>query len=286
MDFAFAFDAGKVTEVVNELANFILQYAIALAAISALAMALIEAFKSLWKAREKYHMRRLHQWIEQTPIPAPDVKGQGSGATVEDHQFREIVFRQLMHLTTGVAIADDSLKSLQDINGKKFVPSPANALFTLELEKMMGQIQDAADVVLSSPSVHHELFRFLTAGALRRDIDTWVRASEEPMAKQSEKEKKEAVEAYGRLNKYVRRRLDGVQLTASYTWAKKNQWWSVAVGAVLMAISLSYLELLKPSGGANLAAFLQIVVASLLGGILAPIAKDLVTALKKVRTGG
>lgn len=281
----FLFEPGKVKEVVGELTDFILQYAIALAAISALAMALIEAYKSIMKTRERYHMRRLHDWIVSTQIPTLDVAGLNTRATPA-HQFQENVFRQLMHLTTGSDLVNASLMSLREIDGKNFRPSDTNALFTLELEKMMGQIQDAAEIVLSSPDAFPELFLFLTQGAKRLDIQTWVNAAAAPLAKQPDEEKKNAVEAYGRLNKYVRRRLDGLQLNASYTWAKKNQWWSVVVGAVLMAGSLFYLEVVKTDDATNVAAWIQIVLASLLGGVVAPVAKDLVTALKKVRTGG
>jgi len=164
MDFAFLFEPGKVKEVVGELTDFILEYAIALAAISALAMALIEGFKSIVKTRERFHMRRLHDWIVSTPTPTLHIEGLRTEA-VSTNQFRESVFRQLMHLTTGIDLIDPSLMTLKDIDGRHFRPSAANALFTLELEKMMGQIQDAADIALNSPEVHQEFFLFLTSGA-------------------------------------------------------------------------------------------------------------------------
>ncbi|HEU5138104.1 MAG TPA: hypothetical protein VFU13_23365 [Steroidobacteraceae bacterium] len=285
MDFVFLFEPGKVKEVVGELTDFILEYAIALAAVSALAMALIEGFKSLAKTRERFHMRRLHEWIVSSPIPTIQIEGL-TAETAAAHQFRELVFRQLMHLSTGIDLVDRSLATLQSIDGKHFYPSTANALFTLELEKMMGQIQDAADIALNTPEVHKELFLFLTSGARIDDVRTWVNASRLTAAKQSDEMKKNGVEAYGRLSKYVRRRLDGLQLAANYTWAKKNQWWSIVVGGILMAASLFYLESLKPGEATNVTGWIQIIVASLLGGIVAPIAKDLVSALKKVRQVG
>lgn len=98
---------------------------------------------------------------------------------------------------------------------------------------------------------------------------------------------KDRVDAFSRLSKLVKRRLDSLQITMKYQWARRNQAWSIALGGALLFASLAYIEISASTGSLiNPLTWLRILVASLVGGIVAPVAKDLVVALKKVRQGG
>jgi len=273
------FQPDKVFETVVSMSDFILDYALALAATSVLAMALLEAWKAVFKIRERFHMRQIHGWISQAPLPSEKESGPG--------RYHDQVYRQLILLTTGQDL--DSRYGLERIEGKRFELLPSNALFALELERMMGQIQEAADIVLSNPVVYPELYGFLTLGAREHDISKWrdesSRVPEEN--NQDRQAMKDRADAFSRLNKYVKRRLDSLQITTKFRWSRRNQAWSIFLGGVLLFLSLAYIEVSESSWAlVNPLTLLRILIASLVGGIVAPVAKDLVVALKQVRQVG
>ena len=63
------FLANKILDTVGSMSDFILHYALALAATSVLAMALLEAWKSIRKIREHFHMHHIYKWIKEAPLP-------------------------------------------------------------------------------------------------------------------------------------------------------------------------------------------------------------------------
>jgi hypothetical protein len=205
----------EVFKVIDELVKFILRYAVTLAAISALAMALIEMFKALFSWRDRFHKKRL------------------------------------------LACA-------------------------LSLDKMMGQVQDAADTTMSNPSLYPELYILLTRGARLEDVTNWRTWANEPPVRSAADAAlaKTQADTYARLRQFIRRRLDAFQVTASYRWQTGNQVASILLGSLLLFGSLVYLAGLSWKNSPIL------ILASLIGGIMAPVAKDLVIALKRVRSGG
>jgi len=283
MSAEIAFLPDKILQTVGSMSDFILQYALALAATSVLAMALLEAWKSVFKTRERFHMRQLYQWISQAPVPAAT----SQDATPGPGGLHDQVYRQLVLLTTGQDL--DARYALDRIRGDRFELLPSNALFALELERMLGQMQEAADIALSNPTVYPQLYRFLTQGASEDDISSWQQESTRVPEEDSGNRQamKERVDAFSRLSKLVKRRLDSLQITMKYQWARRNQAWSIALGGALLFVSLAYIEISASAWALiNPLTWLRIFVASLVGGILAPVAKDLVVALKKVRQGG
>jgi len=258
----------NVFDTVDNLVGFILRYAVTLAAISALAMALIELVKGLFSARDRFHKWRLLQWIGQTS-PAGT-----NGARVYD---------SLIQLTTGEIPAESSKAAMDGgIEARPWVISYGNALFALSLEKMLGQIQDAADTAMVNPSLYPELYAFVTRGARHDDIANWQKWAQEAPTRSADKpeDAKKQAETYARLRQVIRRRLDAFQVTSAYQWETVNQMASIILGAVILFGSLLYLTKDSKEPGVVVLLF-----ASLIGGVLAPVTKDLVAALKKARAG-
>lgn len=282
-------DPINIRNVINNLTNFILQYALALAAISILAMALLEAWKRLVKSREKYHMRILWEWVHSGTAKRRRPKGKPDKA--------ERVYQQLIHLTTGVAEDETTIPKTGNRRPlyslfTRFRFNPENALFCLDLGRMMGQVQEAADTAMSNPKTYPDLYYLLTSGADPKDVDNWVTLSAKVAGGGSTvKEKgvlKKQTDTYSRLQQLVQRKLDGLQLTAGYIWKARNQRNAMILGAVLLFFSLAYIDpettsLVDFFKGKSFADILRLMAASLAGGIAAPIAKDLVTALRRVK---
>ncbi len=269
-----------VYKVIDRLVGFILRYAVTLAAVSAFSAALIEAVKALLSWRDRFHKAHLLRWVRSVPLPGEAARR--IHREVEEARFHEYVYSQLLRLTTGEAPAETAMR--MPIEWTPWVVSAGNALFALPLEKMMGQIQDAADTAMGNPHVYPELYLFLTAGADLDDISNWYRWAQEPPVRSTEDAKtaKTQADTYARLRQLVRRRLDAFQVTTSYRWETGNQVASVLFGAIVLFGSLVYLVSPPKPEGLQL---LGLALLSLMGGILAPAAKDLVIALKKVRSG-
>jgi hypothetical protein len=150
---------------------------------------------------------------------------------------------------------------------------------------MMGHIQDAATIALRDWATFPALFAFLTAGARPDDVAAWKSDAYKPGAKLAPDESNRRAAIYARLTAIAKAKLDGFQLYTGFRWANGNQLMAIVVGAVVLGGALLW----SSAFSSNALTAGQIVfycILSLLGGALSPIAKDLVVALKRVRTGG
>lgn len=265
-----------VGEVIKHLSDYILRYAVTLAAVSALSMALLEAIKALASVRDRFHKWRVRNWIRRVTVPREAFISRAL-IPQDDHAFHERVYGELVYLTTAERV--DATAMTVSIEWWPWHISPSNALFALEAEKMMGLIQDAADAALNDPNRCLDLYLFLADGAHPEDIANWYTwAGQPPVSTVADPTlAKRQADTYTRLRQFIRRRLDAFQLTTGYQWQTANQIASVVLGAVLLGGSLLYLD------GAKVGWLL--IPVSLAGGFLAPVAKDLVLALKRVRSG-
>jgi HAMP domain-containing protein len=265
--------ARRVFDVVGGFTDYILDYAIALAAVGALAMALLEAVKKLLDSRTRFHARRWTAWMMK------------SGESEVTEVSRREAYAQLIQLATGVT-AGEAVRwanALSDSNGSLGLMNgwdrpPAHAVFTLETARMMAAIQDAGDTALASPIQYRALFDVITSGAAPGDITTWLARNGRAVPAGND-EVKAIADAFARLRQVFKRKLDAFQLYTEQRWATYNQFWANLLGAVIMAVALWKLK-----AEFNLDAP-GIFALAIFGGILSPIAKDLVGALRRVRNG-
>ena len=263
---------------VEKFSDFLLRYFVALAAVGALAMALIELFKKVRHQETRYHARSVTRWM--TDPQRLDRAEQPDMASLAS-------YAQLLHLTTGIALEDaqNAVRTLVARGGVDagpvWVPSRAEyALFALPLERMMGQIQSAADMALNTPAKYGPLYKFLTSGASDDDVAAWLKSADEmPQGPNVDRrDAKARADLYSRLNQAAKRKLDAFQLFTEQRWVNRNQAAANTVGVLIMFFALWTVW----TDHRNL---WMIVPLSLIGGMLSPIAKDIVAALRKVRQG-
>lgn len=187
-----------------------------------------------------------------------------------------------------------------------------DALCGQPLEKMMGQVQAAANAALDFPAEYPDLFRFLTTTDLRPpseagspfaegipgvgkdraadDRSRWeffARTREQarpagPVAsvdaakRAPDPEEQAASRARMRLANLVARKLDGFQLRTQYYWDRGNQLASVVVSIGIMFYALSLTGMQTGSGIP-----LHGIWLGLFSGALAPFAKDLTRGLSQ-----
>lgn len=284
--------ATDVGAAVNQLTDFLLKYLTPLIAIGAFSMAFVELWKKLLDKRTKFQARRWVDWMVRNAAAADrSVDRAGEALT------------QLLQLTTGAPVeeAAGAARDLIRQGGlpRGFIPrrKPAHSVFALELARMMGSIQEAADTVLANPEQYESLYRVLTVGANRNDVETWLLDGPSALldgANMSEAKQKEAVkrqaELFARLRQTVKGKLDGFQLYTSDSWANWNQLAANVTGIVVMASSLMFSRWSTLGAELSWAAVrssftLSMIPISLVGGILSPVAKDLVNALQRVKDG-
>ena len=264
-----------------DISDFILPYAIALAALGVLTVALLEAWKKIFATLPRFHRKAICRWlVNEAPPPGDGMQLRSTLAgghyglaerTVAAGYDPRKAYAQLLHLTTGVPLQPGGVDL--DEQGGAMARNVTFALFELEVAKMMAQVQDAADAALNNPERYADWFAFVTRGCHSTDIDAWatvLAGGADPGTRDK------GAAAYGRIRLLVRRQLDGFQTVTAYRWREWNQWWAWLVGALLMMAA----QLLQTPGGN----WLEMVLASLAGGILAPVAKDLVDALGKVKS--
>lgn len=246
----------EAVAVIEMLKNHVLEYALLLAAIGALSMAFIEVLKGVFALRRKFHRQQVKRWICNA-------------------QAR----RELLVLATG---------------GEEY----ADVLYDLPTERMMGQIQAAANLSLEFPERYPHAYEFfadesLAVGAVphtgesdRQIWEVYAQSVAKDGAKAADKdEEKGAVNARAaqqarmRLGNLIARKLDSFQNRTQYLWARYNQFASILMGAGLSVFALSRGTRLDQSYD-----YFLLIGLSLLAGMLAPFAKDLVSALSGIRT--
>jgi hypothetical protein len=150
-------------------------------------------------------------------------------------------------------------------------------------DKLMAQVQASSNLALDFPVAFPALYEVLTQGAAGnpRDAATWRDFSQkiesggiaDPSADPGAGT---ATRARARLDHVTARKLDSFQTKTEYWWARLNQLVAVAGCAwVLYAV----IEKVYSASGATFTHLLMAIV----GGTVAPVAKDVATALSSLR---
>jgi hypothetical protein len=278
-----------VISTVNRFTDFLLGYVGALAAVGALSMALIEAGKKVFDSRTRFQALRWTHWLGRSAFDINAFKSEQSPTL-------NSAYAELLQLCTGVPIAEAREAADRLLRDGGRLPTrhaflrpqfPAHAVFALDLQRMMGSIQESADTALASPRELPSLYLLMTSGADRADIKSWYEEGPDSIIAIVEPTPanrlaiKEHADRFARLRQVVKRKLDGFQVYTGDRWASWNQTVANIVGIVALFLILIWVKNTAP----NSPGYLTIVLLSLLGGILSPIAKDLVTALKRVKDG-
>jgi hypothetical protein len=289
-----------VVSTVNRFTDFLLGYVGALAAVGALSMALIEAGKKLWDSRTRFQALRWTEWMQgslfaENLVAPADRQRPRDGAPIP--LSRSTAYGELLQLCTGVPLGAGIAAAERLFASGGHLPSnhaferanyPAHALFALDLEHMLGSIQEAADVALAAPREMPSLYLLMTSGADTYDIQQWYDRGPDSMIAVADPQLadrqaiKEQADRLARLHQIVKRKLDGFQVYAGDRWASWNQTAANLMGFAALLLILLWIKNDNPIGSPS---YGMIVLLSLFGGVLSPVAKDLVTALKRVKDG-
>ncbi|MCW4470245.1 hypothetical protein OGH69_14805 [Flavobacterium sp. MFBS3-15] len=250
---------GKLPPLVDNFIGNILSYAVVLATVATITMTFLEMFKTILKWKLNFHKSRVRFWVGN------------------QSQFEELLILTVANIDS------------------------ANALFDQPTDKMMAQIQAATNVAIDYPDMYPHLYAFITGSpqseaAAREtggsgyrdtnetptDAQIWssfilskTKVSNNDISNpEFDLQLQAATKARARIDHFIARKLDALQTQLEYNWARKNQYLAVfACACLLMGLLLSLNVPILPAIG-----------LSFFGGMMAPLAKDIVSALSGLKS--
>ena len=244
-----------IQKVADVIAGGLYKYAAALAAVGLVSMAIIQTVKDMLPTRRWFQDWRVRTWLRDQAAKAPSIPG---GPPIQK-------------------VAEGDLVTLATSGDRA-------ALFDLPIEQVSGLMNAASQIVLDFPPDHRDLLLCLAAQARPEDLElllTQGPSATRPRATLGELERVQFVDARNRVTHQLQRSLDGLQISVGFRWKWIIQMLSIVVSAVLVWIGLALFA--GDRVGSNFLYFLLYLLAGLLGGFLAPVARDLVAALQQLR---
>jgi hypothetical protein len=249
----------EILKGVGAIADWVKAWAVPLAAIGTVSMALLQTAKNVFPLRSWFQRGRLRRWLL---------------ATVKDSSR-----------STGADVcaskAETDLISLATSGDE-------NAFYNLPIEDLCSQVRNAVPVILDYPTLHVDLFYCLASEASAADIrrlleppppETFLKRGD-----QSSDDEKHAIREYAaaktRLAAQVRCSIDAIQTSIGFRWKYFLQLASLVLSAIIGVIALRLgagPDHAYPTVGAT-------IMIGLLSGFLAPVARDLVAAIEKWRS--
>lgn len=267
-----------VTKALTDFSEFLIKYLAALAAVGALTMALIETCKKLFDLKTIFQFSFVKDFIDKD-AEAIQTCNDLNKLTNINCVYTD-TFSELIHLVSGIEL--DKARSMS-----KYKKDNLLAIFSLETASMMGKIQDAVDTAIEKPNLYRHLFIFATCGSDTKDAAEWMKlAITPPEPADSPKNIQTRSDLYVRLNKLSKRKLDRLQLLLSNRWANMNQLAANILGGIILFITLLWINHINGTVPMTFYDYIKLFFASIVGGILAPIAKDMISWLQKVKSDG
>jgi len=219
-------------------------FLVALSGVGIITMALLQLFKDLLPSRRVFQRNWFDNWLAE----AAAAQKLSAGAAQEAQ-------RQLVDLATA---GDD------------------RALFDLPVEQFTGQINAAVQAVLDQPDQYQHLVRLLAQRANPKDLKTLF-VKRRPNAGAA---LEHYMEARNRVSRQIQRTLDAVQIAMSNSWKRLLHWLSVVISAAIIGAALTIY------GGPDIwrgPTYGYALATALLGAFIAPVARDLVSAIQNLR---
>ena len=261
-------DLSGINKLLASIEAHLLPIMLSATAIGTLSMALIQTLKDMFPLREIFHKANIKQWITDQRKPVQNHIDHFFNINKEKNQSpnqKKILPEMLFSATDQDLVKKDLLKLT--VNGNE------GALYALPIEQLCGQINSASQICLDYPSLHSSLLLTLAANTSSADLFKVMFPDRSLNERSSAEDKKEYTDARNRVAHQIQRAIDSIQISIGYKWELWLKIGSIVVSSVIAGIGLL---------ATNQNIFLVIPLA-ILGGFLAPVARDLVVALQSLR---
>ena len=241
----------EILSGLNEITGWVKTWAVPLAAIGAVSMALLQIAKNILPLRSWFQRRHLCQWL---------------------------AVRNRAKADATVAIKDLIVLAAAGDEGS-FYDSP--------IEQLSAQIKGAVPVILDYPKLHRDLLFCLASEADNADLERLLNPPPIEIflkgSHQSTAEEKHAIAEFAaaknRVSAQVRCSIDAIQSSISFRWKYWLQVASILTSATVGIIAL-YAGTTPEHAPPTIEAAL---IIGILSGTLAPVARDLIAAVEKWR---
>jgi hypothetical protein len=215
----------------------------ALAAAGTIAMAIIQVVKEISPLREWFQRRWFERWIDSR---AANFNRSSQTADADPANAK----KEVVELATG---------------------GLADALYDLGADEMAVQLNLAAQVTLDTPVRYKALLAVLSEGASLEDLATVMKG--QPASGSTQ----EYFDARARLGRRIQRNLDGVRIALGNRWKLCMQLASLALSTAVIELAV------LAKGGADGYAYMLALPIGIVGGYLAPVTRDLLAGLQRLR---
>jgi hypothetical protein len=275
--------AQSVTEGLQLLTHWILVIVLPLAGIGALSMALLQTAKNLLPLRLWFQRHHVERWLAQRATQALAFARAAASSPAAPNTF---------------AVTPASAAQAQTDLVHLATAGDSDALYSLPIEQLCGQINAATQVLLDYPSLHWNLLRCLASEAQPSDLalinppDPAAHAARKMLLRKpavtltdaEHNQVDDYIAARNRVSHQIQRAVDALQISVSFRWKFWMQLASIllsaALGVATLLIGNAYFDMhLTPARECAL-----IILTAILSGFLAPVARDLVAALEQIRT--
>lgn len=231
-------------QTVDAFVNLLWPAVTALAAVGILSMALLEIWKALRHPRRAFQRENFEAWIKSR--------------AAETGRDAEKALKNIVNLATA---------------------GNQDALYDLPVERFTGQVSAAVQMALAYPGRYPDIVGIMAHKAEPNDINTCLGPRPDPEDKAA---RQAHAEARNQVASLTQRSLDAIQIDIGNRWARGLHIRSVVVSSVLILIAAIWSSAgrFAEVGARDVVVWIVIAVV---GGMVAPVARDLVTALKKVR---
>jgi hypothetical protein len=242
--------AAAINKLIKLISDYSYSFLVAVAAVGVLAMAILQTLKDMLPLRQWFQRYWVNDWLK---------KRVGTDAKI------------------GKEAEIDLIRLATDGNDKAF--------YDLPIEQLCGQMNAAAQAVLDNPKDHEALLRSLAKNANAADIKQVMDPPVEIRRSRADLNDAEKmifdsyVDARNRVTHQVQRAIDALQVSAGFRWKHLLQISSILLSAFIAGMAV-FLYGGIPEFSAKLVATLVVAV---LGGFLAPVARDLVASLQQLR---
>jgi hypothetical protein len=267
----------------KQITDAVERWAVPLAAIGSVSMAFIQAGKNVTPIRAWFQRVRLRKWLLASIRADRDVNESTRISHWLKTTFRNRSTEEEKKQQTMLRKVEEDLISLATSND-------ISALYNLPSDELCDQIRKVVSVILDYPEFHRDLLRCLARGASRSDVNTLMKEQESTGDdNQFPENQKEAFrkfsEAKGRILVQVRCSVDAIQTSIGFRWKFWLQLISMILSGILGVVALNLGAINSDKGAMDRPAiFWTSVLIGLLAGFLAPVARDLVAALEKLRS--
>lgn len=259
--------AKVINDALDGFVRLVWPMTVALGGVGLLTMSFLQVVKDLTPARRWFQRWWLEGWVRERV------------ATLDSRQIAQIFGAE-----PAPPLAEAAALALRDLYGLA-TGGDARALYDLPVEQLAAQVNSAVQVVLDYPRRHAWTLIVLGRDASPDDLRMLVGTDpgelrrRGDLAREEQQRLTEFVDARNRVTHQIQRTLDGIQIVMGNRWK-----WLLQVSAVVLsgAFIFGALTLFNPEGTWRRHVPLSLLIA-ILGGFVAPFARDLVAALQSLR---